>query len=251
MAERTDEKHTPLATVINPDTQPRKQSSSRLTTVTTISITLLVFLIFAMLFAMLYAMFFASRPVFDPYQSLEDSSATQVSDSDSDEDPYPPFFPIKRYSLEYGRVACWQNEGVWIAKLGPVEMISIGLDRFHDTDRSLDQADEDAFCARLRTYGASFWKLPPRWPENVNWCETLDSCVEPDKNVQLELGFTENGGVWMLDTSQGWDKYWPQSLGLHNAVTMEERCTVLKDLGATYCESMQACPETAALLEVI
>ena len=132
-----------------------------------------------------------------------------------------------------------------------MELSFLGLDRFHDTERSDDQAEEDAFCARLRTMGASFWSLPPRWPDHVNWCEDLDFCVQPDHKVQLSLGFTDSGGVWVLDTSVGRDERYPQSLGLNNALTMEERCIVLKDLGAKFCESMAACPETAALLEDI
>lgn len=163
----------------------------------------------------------------------------------------PPFNPTQRYTLEYGSVACWQRGGVWIAHLTPVELSFLGLDRFHDTERSDDQAEEDAFCARLRTMGASFWSLPPRWPDHVNWCEDLDFCVQPDHKVQLSLGFTDSGGVWVLDTSVGRDERYPQSLGLNNALTMEERCIVLKDLGAKFCESMAACPETAALLEDI
>ncbi|PQE12295.1 hypothetical protein CJF31_00000483 [Rutstroemia sp. NJR-2017a BVV2] len=31
--------------------------------------------------------------------------------------PIEPFEPLKRYSLSYGGVACWQNNGVWIKHL--------------------------------------------------------------------------------------------------------------------------------------
>jgi hypothetical protein len=190
-----------------------------------------------------------TTPILKPSLTTSSNSLEYYDDSDDPSWPDPPFNPIKRYSLEYGKVACWQHDGIWIARLSPVQLSFIGLDRFHDTERSLNQVDEDAFCARLRTHGASFWSLPPRWPENVEWCDDMDLCVEPDINVKLSLGFTESGGVWVLDTSQGWD--YPKSLGLHNALTMEERCNVLKDLGAKFCESMQACPETAALLEPV
>lgn len=162
--------------------------------------------------------------------------------------PVEPFEPLKRYSLEYGKVACWQDDGVWIKHLTPIEMSSLDVDRFRDTARALEQADEDAFCARLRMYGASFWELPPRWPEHINWCETIDACVEPTKKVGLEVGFPASGGVWTLDTSRGWDRLHPKSFGLHNALTMDERCEVIQDLGGHFCEDTQACPEMAALL---
>ncbi|KAI0814162.1 hypothetical protein GGR55DRAFT_687129 [Xylaria sp. FL0064] len=159
------------------------------------------------------------------------------ADSEWPEIPAPvePFEPLKRYSLHYG-------------KLTPVVMSSLTIDRFQDTARALEQADEDAFCARLRMHGASFWQLPPQWPEHYNWCEAVDYCVEPTKKVSLEVCFPASGGVWMLDTSRGWDVLYPQSLGLRNALTMDERCEVIKDLGGRFCEDIQVCPEMAALL---
>ncbi|GAM40915.1 hypothetical protein TCE0_041r13636 [Talaromyces pinophilus] len=162
--------------------------------------------------------------------------------------PVEPFEPLKRYSLDYGKVACWQDHGVWIKELTPVEMSSLGVNRFRDTDRALEQADEDAFCTRLRIHGASFWELPPHWPEHVSWCEAIDACVKPTKKVSLEVGFPASGGVWMLDTSQGWDGWYTKILGLRNALTMDERCEVIKDLGGRFCEDIQVCPEMAALL---
>lgn len=159
-----------------------------------------------------------------------------------------PFDPVKRYSLDYGRVACWQNNGVWIKKLTPVEMSSLGVNRFQDTDRAPEQADEDAFCSRLRIYGASFWNLPPEWPENVYQCGAIDNCVEPIKKVSLEVGFPTSGGVWVLNTSQGGETLFPKSVGLRNALTMDERCEVIKDLGGVFCEDAQVCAEMDRLL---
>ncbi|GAW21132.1 hypothetical protein ANO14919_106490 [Xylariales sp. No.14919] len=170
-------------------------------------------------------------------------------DSDWPEEPVEPFEPLKRYSLHYGKVACWQHGGVWIKKLTPVEMSSLAIDRFQDTARAPEQADEDAFCARLRMYGARFWQLPPKWPYPVTWCETIDGCVKPARDMSLDVGFPASGGVWTLNTSQRWDGLYPQSLGLQNTLTMDERCEVIKDLGGRFCEDIQACPEMAPLLE--
>ncbi|KAI6081124.1 hypothetical protein F4821DRAFT_249947 [Hypoxylon rubiginosum] len=191
---------------------------------------------------------FYQTPTLSP--SWNDKSERPIPKIPGPELPAPvePFEPLKRYSLDYGKVACWQDGGVRIKELTPVEMSSLGIDRFRDTARALEQADEDAFCTRLRMHGASFWQLPPQWPEHVNWCDAMDDCVKPTKKLSLEVGFPTSGGVWMLDTSQGWEGLYPQSLGLRNALTMDERCEVIKGLGGHFCKNIQACPEMAALL---
>jgi hypothetical protein len=130
-------------------------------------------------------------------------------------------------------------------------MSALGLNRFTDTNRTLDQADEDAFCARLRMYGASFWELPPRWPEGRSYCYAIDDCVEPTRKVSVEVGFPTSGGVWFLDTTHtklGSDGLYPKSRGLSNAFTMDERCEVIKSLGGRFCEDVEACPELDVLL---
>ncbi|TVY87791.1 hypothetical protein LAWI1_G004120 [Lachnellula willkommii] len=169
--------------------------------------------------------------------------------------PIEQFEPLKRYSLDYGnKVACWQHDGVWIKEVTPVEMSSLGVDRFQDTERAHQQADEDVFCMRLRIHGASFWQLPPHWPEHLNWREAVDRYVdyrEPTLKVSLEVGFPASGGVWMLNTSLGLDdELYPKSMGLRNVLTMDEKCEVIKDLGGRFCEDIRVCPEIAAFLGV-
>jgi hypothetical protein len=155
--------------------------------------------------------------------------------------PIEPFEPLKRYSLSYGGVACWQNNGVWIKYLSPVEMSYLGVDRFKDSDRALEQADEDAFCTRLRMHGASFWELPPRWPENVNWCEDIDACVPPTKEVGFAACYPASGGVWVLDTRHCWEGLPRKTAGLRNALTMDERCEVIKNSGGRFCQDILLC----------
>ncbi|KAJ2977949.1 hypothetical protein NUW58_g7651 [Xylaria curta] len=55
-----------------------------------------------------------------------------------------PFEPLKRYSLHYGKVACWQDGGVWIKELTPVEMSSLAIDRFQDIMSGGHWAGDDA-----------------------------------------------------------------------------------------------------------
>lgn len=160
------------------------------------------------------------------------------------------FEPLKRYSLNYGKVACWQDGGLWMKKLTPVEMVSLGVDRFRDTDRAPEQAEEDAFCERLRMYGPSFWALPPQWPDDIYSYRNIEF-AEPAKELSFEVGFPTSGGVWFLDKGgQAWDEdTWPICLGgLRNALTMDERCEVIKELGGLFCEDPQVCPELASLV---
>ncbi|EFR00649.1 hypothetical protein MGYG_03656 [Nannizzia gypsea CBS 118893] len=159
-----------------------------------------------------------------------------------------PPSPLYRHSMEQsGYVSCWQNHGVWVKHLTPVEMAHLGVDRFHDSKVSTDQAEEDAFCAKLRLYGASFWGLSFSWPAYILWPKFVDA-VKPSIGINLTVGFPESGGVWFIDTSGGWRGRLFDAQGLVNALTMEERCNVLKDLGANFCEDIHTCPELAPLL---
>ncbi|KAH6692691.1 hypothetical protein F5X68DRAFT_201410 [Plectosphaerella plurivora] len=165
------------------------------------------------------------------------------------EKEYGPSHPYKRYNLKYGKVACWKDGGVWIKKLTPVEMAFLGVDRFHDTERAHEQADEDAFCERLKMQGASFWKLPPQYLENVLWCWAIDSngCTRQGRVVNAEVGFPTDGGVWFLNTTKGWD--WSKKHAVRNALTMDERSEVLKSQDGQFCEDPFKCAKLDALLE--
>lgn len=159
--------------------------------------------------------------------------------------------PIKRYDLEYDKVACWQDDGVWIKRLSPVEMAFLGVDRFEDTERAASQTDESEFCARLGLHGASFWTLPIKWPELHIWCSTIE-CVEPVKKVSFEAGFPTGGGVWLLNTtSDNVDVEiirFENNVALKNALTMDERCNVIKSLGGIFCQDIRACTTLDNLL---
>jgi len=77
----------------------------------------------------------------------------------------------------------------------------------------------------------------------------IDFCVEPDIDVRnLVLGFPGSGGVWVIDGRKGWDGFYSGIRGLNNALTMEERCGVIRDSGGKFCESMMACEEAAVLV---
>lgn len=172
-------------------------------------------------------------------------------DLDSELDTYKieAVRPFKRYHLGYGEVACWQNGGLWVKSLEPLEMKAIGLNRFQDNERSLNKTEEDAFCAVLRTYGADFYALPPRWLPSVVWSNSIHSTVGPDITVSLRTCFPGDGSVWLLDP----EKTGYPNMGLGNTVTMAERCSVFERMGAKFCESLRDpnCPETNVLVDKI
>lgn len=155
--------------------------------------------------------------------------------------PHPK--PTKRYDFEFNKVACWQDNGVWIAKLSPVEMASLGVDRFHESDRALDQAEEDKFCFRLRMYGgANFWTLPPKWPQTLLWCETIE-CIEPDRRgANFEVGFPSTGGVYVLAIENDEQLSDADRVTLRNTLSMDERSQVIKELGGVFCQDLHQCP---------
>lgn len=165
------------------------------------------------------------------------------------------FKPTKRYDLDYAKLSCWADDGVWIKRISPVEMQHLHVDRFQDTQRAGHQEEEGAFCARLRLHGASFWTLPPRWPDWRLWCSSIE-CIPPSKRVNFEAGFPSTGGVWVLNATNPEMRYdgglgrplFKNNVALKNALTMDERCHVIKELGGVFCQDVQACPEMDRLL---
>lgn len=114
---------------------------------------------------------------------------------------------------------------------GLVELEFLFLDRFHETPRSNDAVEEDAFCQRMRAMGA-------QWFDSEE--EADDEPPLEYKNgkrvgrTQLWLGWCANGGVWALEI----DEYEGARRGIggriRNAKDMEERCKVIEMLGGAF-----------------
>lgn len=132
-----------------------------------------------------------------------------------------------------------------------MELDYLDVDRFNTVKRSSNQFEEDLFCQELRKLGASWWALPPEWPEYTIWCETITACIDPKIRIGREVGFTKDGGVWVLNTSNGWDSFPAEIGGLYNALTMKERCAVLEKLGGVFCKDIDTCPEMQDLIREI
>ncbi|KAF4952551.1 hypothetical protein FGADI_6622 [Fusarium gaditjirri] len=146
------------------------------------------------------------------------------------------WFPRCQFGgLTGGSVTGWPKRGGYYTHLCSVaELEFLGLDRFKPVNRSGDPDEEEAHCARMRQLGAK-------------WFQDLDGEIEnqwkhdlPD-SPRLYAGWPAGGGVWVLYTTFSQTKR--KGLGrIGNALTMEERCKLIKELGGTFYAKPKDCP---------
>jgi len=148
-----------------------------------------------------------------------------------------------RYDIYTGVAACYPSSGgIWLARLGPLELQHLNIDRFQSSERPWNEADENDFCHELRQFGGSWYN-----PQSTDELWSGDECrelveLEPIFSNTRRTGFTEKGGAWVLGVS-GEDESFPQGTRVvRNALTMEERCMALERLGAVFCEDIKSCP---------
>ncbi|KAL2219919.1 hypothetical protein M432DRAFT_607089 [Thermoascus aurantiacus ATCC 26904] len=95
----------------------------------------------------------------------------------------------------------------------------------------------------LRKFGADWWDGLDPWDRSPldGLCPNDLDHIRPMLLIHRLICVPQEGGVWVLDTSDGFDKYPEGMAGLHNALTMEERCMALQRLGAVFCEDADNC----------
>jgi len=138
--------------------------------------------------------------------------------------------------------------GIVLGYFSAVELVHLDLPHTKPTNRSSDPAEEDNLAHRMLRLGAHWW---PSWymyhfPPIVN------------------VGYPSSGkGVWVFKFSadeQTWDKReerkpylerkpddWNGRIGM--ALTMDERCEIMKDFGATFYEKVEDCEDIAKTLQ--
>jgi hypothetical protein len=100
-------------------------------------------------------------------------------------------------------------------------------------------AEEDAFTHRLRMLGAQYF------PSEEIYIESLE---RSRRIVMPILGWPDRGGVWMLYFAREGEM--PGDIGrLKLAMSMDEKCEVMKELGATFCERPGDSPLSALFEE--
>ncbi len=174
------------------------------------------------------------------------AQATQKSKPPPDTGPHKDCAlpTTTRYSIHTGQTTCYPSSGgIWMSDLGPVELQYLGINRFNTTLRSPYQVEEDIFCRELRKFGGA-WYNPKSGKELLvgGYCHELDE-FKPVYSVMRAVGFDggRGGGVWVLGVEQGTGRFPAGMLAVRNALTMEERCMALRNLGAVYCADVAGC----------
>ncbi|KAI9927443.1 hypothetical protein ASPWEDRAFT_186797 [Aspergillus wentii DTO 134E9] len=157
--------------------------------------------------------------------------------------------PRIRYEPGRRGIACYPSTGgMWIANAEPLILQHLNVDRFTRTERFQDPA-EDKFCDRLRVVGASWWDFSPETVYEYIDCEpddweVYDKPPWPAAYISSRyVGFPDDGGILVLKKRR-----WEPEVdfgrgigGIDNALTMEERCVVMRKLGAVFCENLERC----------
>ncbi|KAL2830893.1 hypothetical protein BDW59DRAFT_140927 [Aspergillus cavernicola] len=178
-----------------------------------------------------------------PPPSASVNGAWEMESTESNTKDHDCPLPATRYNISTAQAACYPSSGgIWMASLGPLELQHLGTNRFKTTPRSPIQADEDAFCTKLRRFGGD-WYNPAASGRDLfiaDGCRELDEFM-PVFSIVREIGFPRDGGVWVLATDQETGDYPDGMVTVRNALTMEERCMALEDLGAVYCDEVENC----------
>ncbi|CAK7217272.1 hypothetical protein SCUCBS95973_003091 [Sporothrix curviconia] len=119
-----------------------------------------------------------------------------------------------------------------MSKASSVEVEFLGFSRF-DTAASNDTDTEEALCDNMRRLGAVWWK--------TQYDYTMSQIgVRSPRNPKryIFVGWPAAGGIWVLTATELDGK----STGIiHNAHSMEERCTVIEKLGGKFYENPKDC----------
>ncbi|EAA30892.3 hypothetical protein GE21DRAFT_8657 [Neurospora crassa] len=162
-----------------------------------------------------------------------------------------PHEPVERFRVGFGlgpgatlfgypskKGGVYVLEGV----LG-VELDFLGLDRFHPTPRKSfsdpaeEEADEDAWCYKLRQLGAIWWKA--RYDYDMM---LIGGDIWRGDDPFVTTGWPATGGVWILKTTKGDAR--GRGVGIiHNAYNMEERCRAIEKVGGVFYTDPKDCPD--------
>lgn len=117
-------------------------------------------------------------------------------------------------------------------KANILDMNFLSLPRHDAVERSSDNAEEDAFCKRLRRVGATWWQYNHQW--EVNLVKYGEELVTDEQKQIMVYGWPADGrGVWVIKYEQAYDL--PDDFGkVRMAADMEEKIEAMKALGAQF-----------------
>lgn len=149
----------------------------------------------------------------------------------------------------------WPSRGglIVLESAGPVDFEHLGLDRFRPLAfRSSGQDEEDAFCKELLRLGARWFDSRERYGFVANVAGDFERDVQAVEDGErpapsdverrwVSVGVEESGGFWVLE----YDRVMYFARETRNlvpseasrvmlAVTMQERCEILEEMGAKF-----------------
>ena len=173
-----------------------------------------------------------------------------------------PNRPMRRIAFLRNTVSAWAwpSRGglIVLERLTPVDLDFLGLDPLRlPLERDRDQDAEDCFCQQLLRLGAKWFDSVERYQfvggvagEDERCVDDLVAGVE-DPPTAMErqwvcVGITSDEGLWVAE----YDTPLPFVEDQHNlepqdsakvllARTMDERCSILKDMGAKFYETIE------------
>ena len=152
--------------------------------------------------------------------------------------------------------------GIMLGYFSSVEMAYLGLSRTKPANRSRDPVEEDDLALRMLRLGAHWW---PNWDLYARHQERIIDGIPYDFHFPpvVNVGYPSFGkGVWVFLFSadqRTWDEEDERKPSLERkpddwegrikmALTMDERCEILKDYGATFYENVEDCEDIAQTL---
>jgi hypothetical protein len=153
---------------------------------------------------------------------------------------------------EFGEVSCLLRGypsfgGIVLGVFTGAELDWLGLSRSEPSSRSPDPQAEDEFSFQMLRLGARWWKSEAFYDKRsrqVNGGYPWPESFPPD----LHAGYPSTGGIWVLKVLSG-DSGPDDFAKIIMAFTMDERCAVLKEMGATFYPNVDDCPDIAKSLE--
>lgn len=147
--------------------------------------------------------------------------------------------------------------GIVLGYFSAIELAHLNLSRTIPANRSSDPAEEDNLALGMLRLGAHWW---PSWELYARHREQIMEGIPYDFHFPpiVNVGYPSSGkGVWVVKFSvdqQTWDDEdgrkpylsrkpddWDGKMRM--ALTMDERCEVLKGFGATFYETVEDCED--------
>jgi hypothetical protein len=180
--------------------------------------------------------------------------------------PYPSQDPNTRteFLSQLCIITAYPSSGnIIFGYFSAVKLVHLNLSRTKPANRSPDPAEEDDLALRMLRLGAYWW---PSWDLYAIHRERIIEGIPYDFHFppNVNVGYPSSGkGIWVFKFSadkRTWDEEderkpyleiepddWKGKIGM--TLTMDERCEVLKDFGATFYEKVEDCEDIAKTLQ--